>query len=126
MDRDLVRVASQFQKGYKVMYCSITSIQVRPDKVDEFVRTYAEIAPGATQESNDLKSVQLLTERSTGKVLIIGWWETEAAARAWETNAWAQGSLGKLQPLLTTPIQFSRDYYDVSFEHEYVAKVPRP
>lgn len=53
------------------MYCSITSIQVKPDKVDEFVRTYAEIAPGAAQETNDLKSVQLLTERSTGKVLII-------------------------------------------------------
>lgn len=108
------------------MDCSETSIQVQADKVDECVHTYAEFAPGATQEAQGLKNAQLLTDRATGKVLIIGWWETEAAARAWETNAWATASLGKVQPMLATPVQFSRDYYDVSFEHDYAATVPRP
>lgn len=93
-------------------YNSVTAVQVQPDKVDELIRGYKEIAQ-ATQASG-LKGVRLLTNHTTGKALIIGRWETEADAKAFESSPTFQAAAANLANILAAPP--TREYYEVSFE----------
>ena len=95
-------------------YNAITTLQVHPDKVDEFISAYKEMA--RTTEAQGLKGARLLTDRATGKVLIIAGWETEADARAFESSPAFQAAAANLATILTAPP--TREYYEVSFEYE--------
>lgn len=98
------------------MYASVTTVQVQPDKVEELIRGYTEVAQSIPQVQG-LKSARLLTDRTSGKVLILGLWETEADARAFETNPTFQQALAGLRDYLVGAP--TREYYEVSFEKEY-------
>jgi heme-degrading monooxygenase HmoA len=93
---------------------AVTTVQVYPEKMDEFIRAYEEMAQ-ATQ-AQGLKGVRLLTNRSTGKALILAHWETEADAKAFESSPTFQTAAASLAPILTAPP--GREYYEVSFEKE--------
>jgi heme-degrading monooxygenase HmoA len=96
---------------------AITTVQVQPDKVDELIRLYKEMAQ-ATQ-AQGLKGARLLTNRATGKVLIIGRWEAEADAKAFESSPTFQAAAANLGAMLTAPP--TREYYEVSLEYEVSA-----
>jgi heme-degrading monooxygenase HmoA len=98
-------------------YNSVTMVQVHPDKVDELIRIYKQLAQ-ATQAAG-LKGARLLTNRVTGKALIIGRWETEADAKAFESSPTFQAAAANLGTMLTAPP--TREYYEVSFEYEVSA-----
>ena len=95
-------------------YNAVTTLQVKPDKLNEFIGAYKEMAQ-ATQ-AQGLKGARLLTDRTTGKVLLIAGWETEADARAFESSPAFQAAAANLAPILTAPP--TREYYEVSFEYE--------
>jgi quinol monooxygenase YgiN len=93
---------------------AVTMVQVHPDKVDELIRAYEEMTRAT--EAQGLMGARLLTNRTTGKVLIIGLWESEADAKAFESSPGFQESVASIAPLLTAAP--TREYYEVSFEYE--------
>jgi heme-degrading monooxygenase HmoA len=95
------------------MYSSVTTFQVQPDKVDELIRIYEE-ASQALPGLQGLKDSRLLTDRSTGKGLVVAVWETEADIKAFENNPVFREAMAGLQSILSAPP--SREYYEVSSE----------
>lgn len=86
------------------MHARFFSAQVSPEKVEEFIRLwYDEMLPGAKLQQG-WKSARLFVERKTGKVSIVGLWETEADALATGAgSAHAERIMGILRTLLVAP-----------------------
>ena len=82
------------------MYARVTTGQLHPDKIDEASQIYqASIIP-AMKSAKGLKHLFALTDRATGKGLVITIWETEADMKASESSGLYQQQAAKLAPLL--------------------------
>jgi heme-degrading monooxygenase HmoA len=91
----------------------VITIQVIPDKVDEFVNVWhSRMAPNA-QKQPGWQSARLLVNRQTGKVLVVGIWTTEAEAQASGTGSeYAERQMALLAGLVTAPPVF--EHYEVA------------
>lgn len=89
----------------------ITTIEVKPENIDEFIRIWSE-------GSMDVKSFEgfkagyLVTNRDLGKAVIVGLWETTAHAAAFSSSNVFQTVMGKLKPLATN--QPARESFEIS------------
>jgi hypothetical protein len=92
------------------MYVRVVTVQVQSGKMDEFWRRIREAAP-AVQAIRGFHEARFLTDASTGTVLGVTMWETEADAKAAPVGG-AEG--GRLRDLLTTPAVVA--YYELSME----------
>ena len=92
------------------MYARVVTVHVQPGKMDEAWRRLRELAP-AVQAIRGFHEARFLTDASTGTVLGVTMWETEADAKAAPVGG-AEG--GPLRELLTTPAVVA--YYEVSME----------
>jgi quinol monooxygenase YgiN len=94
------------------MYARIVTVQVQPEKREEAISIFQNsIIPAAKQQKGFI-SLMLLTDRSTGKGISIGVWETEADLKANEASGYLQEQFAKLAGVAVAPPV--RDEYEVS------------
>ena len=60
----------------------VFTLQVKPGRMDEFVKTWNEQMLPAAESQPGWLSGRLLVDRASGKVLLVGIWATEAQATA--------------------------------------------
>ena len=84
------------------MYARVTSGQLHPDKIDQAIRMYQESIVPALKHAKGFTSLLALTDRATGKGLVIALWETEAAMQASQTSGLYQEQVAKLAHLLVS------------------------
>jgi heme-degrading monooxygenase HmoA len=66
------------------MYARITTLEVPPDKVDDGTRHVREQTLPQLQQMDGFKGFVALTDRQSGKLLGVAFWESEEALRATE------------------------------------------
>lgn len=89
------------------MYASVTVAQVNPDRIEDVASLYAKVLPTLRSAIGWL-GVYVVVDRSTGGGHLLGLWETEADARAFETSGTFQKVLGEYPPgILVSPPQRS-------------------
>lgn len=94
------------------MYARVTVTHMKTDRLDEVITLFAESVIPAARSQQGFKEMYLLTDRTTGKGLAIGMWESEADANANEQSGYYQEQLNKFKDLLAGPPV--REGYEVS------------
>ncbi len=96
------------------MFARVTTLQVRPGKLDALVRVYEKtILPAAVAERG-FRGTYLLTEQGGGKCVAVTFWETEEDALANEASGYYQEQVGNVVYFLTTmPV---REGYEVAVQ----------
>ena len=94
------------------MYARLTTIHVKPEKIDEAIGIYkASVIPAAKQQDGFV-AAYLLTDKPTGRGISMTIWKTEEDALANEHNRYYQEQLVKFMELfLSPPI---REGYNIS------------
>jgi heme-degrading monooxygenase HmoA len=89
----------------------LTTIEVKPENMDEFIRIWNE---GATDVKpfTGFKEGYLITNRDLGKAVIVGVWESAAEAATFSNSAVFQTAIGKLKPLAVN--QPVREFFEIS------------
>jgi heme-degrading monooxygenase HmoA len=80
------------------MYASVTTEKAKLDKLDEAASAWRDLLTEARPQG--LKGAYYLHDRQSGEVVIVGLWNTEADARAFETSGGFQQAVGKLAAYL--------------------------
>jgi quinol monooxygenase YgiN len=60
------------------MFARVTTFQLQPGRLDEFLRLFQDVIVPATAAQAGFGGLTLLTDVPIGKVLAVGLWETEA------------------------------------------------
>lgn len=94
------------------MFARVTVTYMKPDRLHEATTLFAESVIPAARTQKGFKEMYLLTDRTTGKGLAIGFWESEADANANEKSGYYQEQLNKFKDLFTGPP--AREEYEVS------------
>ena len=68
------------------MYAGVTHIQSDPEKIDETIATYKDTIVPMFGQQPGVKGLLLLVDRSTGKAISVGLWDSEESAKAYETS----------------------------------------
>jgi quinol monooxygenase YgiN len=91
------------------MHARVTTVQVRPERLDELQRIVQE-AVDALHQQPGFRGLTFMIERDTGKGLIQSLWDSEGALAATEGGIYRERMLA-IGPLLAAgPI---RDQYEV-------------
>ncbi len=94
------------------MYARVTTFQIQPDKIDENNQVAESIIPAIKQQPG-FKSFIALTDRTTGKAILVTLFETEADMKAGVNNGFVQQQVAKIAPYLTaTP---TSEFFEVTF-----------
>jgi quinol monooxygenase YgiN len=102
----------EVQKGGQGGHARVLTAMAQLGKMDEGMQIVRDsILPAARQQPGFKEGFWLL-DRSTGKVMAITLWETEAALLASETSGYFREQLAKVAPVLAT--QVVREVYEVS------------
>jgi len=96
------------------MNARVTTVQVRPDKMDEAIGIYRDSVTPAAQQQKGFKGLLMLTDRNTGKGISIALWETEADMTAGESSGYFQQQLAKFKDVFSAPPV--REQYEVSVQ----------
>ena len=84
------------------MFARETMTNVQPDKVDEAISLWRDSVLPAARQQKGFNGGYLLTDRSTGKGIAIGFWETEADLKAsGEASPYFREQMAKFAGLLT-------------------------
>ena len=89
------------------MHARVTTRQIQPGQMDEAMRIYRDVVVPAGAERQGNKGGLVLTDRSTGKLMTISLWDTEADLRA-------SGPSGATDAISTGPPV--REIYEVSLQ----------
>ena len=84
------------------MYARVTTASVKPDKFDENVKTMRELLP-LIKKQKGFKGGFFLTNRATGKAIIISTWKAEADMTAAADSAALKEGSAKMMPLVVAP-----------------------
>jgi hypothetical protein len=68
------------------MHASVVTVQFKPDQIDKAIQIYEESQPSHTQKAAGAKGFLLLVDRTNGKALSIGLWESKEAADKFDTR----------------------------------------
>jgi heme-degrading monooxygenase HmoA len=85
------------------MFARITWLQLQPGKMDEFKRVFRDFIAPALQSQPGFRSIILLTDDASNKVLGMTQWATEADLIAIQTSGVNNELLGALRPLVAEP-----------------------
>ncbi len=94
------------------MFARLTIVQIKKDRLDEANKLFAESVIPAAKQQQGYIALYLLTDRTTGKGISVGFWESEADAMANEQSGYYQEQVGKFKDLMTAPPV--REGYEVS------------
>ena len=94
------------------MHARVLSYIGQLGKTDEIVRGFQEQITPAAQQQRGFSGGLLLTDRATGRVMVVSLWETEAAMVKGEANGYMQAQLARLRRLAAnTPVL---EHFEVS------------
>jgi heme-degrading monooxygenase HmoA len=80
------------------------TLQLAPDKVDEFIRLWHDVMVPTARSQKGWKGARLLMDRKTSKAIVVGDWETEADATSTSTGSgYADQQRATLAGLITAP-----------------------
>lgn len=85
------------------MFARTTSLQLQPNKMDEFKQLFQEFIGPTLQRQPGFRLITLLTDDKNGKVLGTTQWATEADLIAIQTSEINQEFLRRLRPLVAVP-----------------------
>lgn len=96
------------------MFARMTTLFIKPDKIDEAIRIYESSVMPAAREQKGFRMAKLLLDRNSGRAISITFWETEEDAAANEENLYYQDQLVKFMNIYAAdPV---REGYDVAIE----------
>jgi heme-degrading monooxygenase HmoA len=101
-------------RGDKIMNARVTTVQVRPDKIEDTIGIYRDSVTPSAQQQKGFKGLLLLTDPATGKGISIALWETEADMIAGESSGYYQQQLAKFKDVFSAPPV--REQYEVSVQ----------
>jgi heme-degrading monooxygenase HmoA len=96
------------------MWSRVTKIKVDPSKISEEKRIIEESAVPAAKEKKGFRGVVWLSEPSTGKGIVISFWETKEDLLANEESGFFQEQEAKFSSVLTEPAL--KEHYEVISE----------
>lgn len=97
------------------MYARLFTIQVLPDRMDEFIQRWHDAMLPLAQQQPGWRSARLLVDRQAGKAVVVGIWESEADAMvSGAGSAYAQQQQALLGDLNTAPPVM--EHYEVAGE----------
>jgi heme-degrading monooxygenase HmoA len=86
------------------MIARVFTIQVIPEKMEAFIQRWHDSMLPLAKEQKGWKSARLLVDRQSGKVVIVGMWQTEADALATGAGtAHAEKQRAFLEGLISAP-----------------------
>ena len=80
------------------MYASVIHEQVKLDQLDAAAQAWRALLAAAPPQG--LQTAYYLQDRQSGEVVVVGVWETEAAAQAFETSGAFQHAVSQLAAYL--------------------------
>ena len=99
------------------MRARVTFTQMSSDRFGEVLDVFCQSTLPTAQQAPGNKGVLLLTDRGTGKAIMVSFWETEADMRASESErGYYQEQLAKYMPFFTVPPV--REDYEVTIEEQ--------
>ena len=81
------------------MYARLTTVYVKLDKIDEAINIYEEYVIPAANAQPGCCGCYLLTDRSTGKGIVMTMWETRYYAGASIQNGYYQAQLNRFSTM---------------------------
>ncbi len=95
------------------MYASVTTGQIQPDKLDEFLAILQESIVSQIKDLPGLKNFSVLTDEKINKFMITATYETEADAERTQTSGDGPKIFGGIISLVV-PESATREGYEVS------------
>ena len=96
------------------MYARLTTCQVKPGGVDQFLSIYKESILPAVKEQRGFSGAHVLTDRKNNTVIAVAIWRTEADMMANEKSGYYSEQLAKIKSVLSAPAV--REIYEVSVD----------
>jgi len=96
------------------MYARVTFATAEPAKVDQTIKTMRDSVLPVVKKQKGFEGLIYLTNRKTGKGMVIGLWNTEDDLAAVESSGVYQAQVAKVIPLLSGPPTMER--YEVSLK----------
>jgi heme-degrading monooxygenase HmoA len=85
------------------MISRVVTIQTQPGKLDDAIRIYREgILPIVSQQQG-YRSVMLLSDPNTNKLMIVGLWDSEAELKTADADPGIREQLGKFRETFAVP-----------------------
>ena len=97
------------------MYARITTVNVKPDKLNEATDLFEKSVVPAAKDRDGFRGILLLVDKSTGKSLSIALWESEQDMKAGETSGYLQEQYSKFSAHFTSPPEPAP--YEVKVHH---------
>lgn len=94
------------------MHAGVVTLRVRPDKVEEAIRIYRELALPELKEMPGFEGGYVLTDDESGKGCIIGLWHTREDAENFHSSGSFREQAAKFEDVLAEAP--SREVYLVS------------
>jgi heme-degrading monooxygenase HmoA len=85
------------------MYARLTTMHVKPEKIDEAIKIYKKSVVPAAKSQQGFVAAYLLTDRPTGRGISMTIWKSEEDALANEHNRYYQEQLVKFMELFQSP-----------------------
>jgi heme-degrading monooxygenase HmoA len=96
------------------MYARVTIAAAQPGKIDESIKVMRDSILPAAKKQKGFKNLFFLTDRATGKAIVIAIWKSEADMTAGESSGYYREQVAKELPLLVGPP--TREHYEVSVQ----------
>jgi len=94
------------------MYARVTFATAEPAKVDQTIKIMRDSILPAAKKQKGFKGLIYLTNRKTGKGMVIVLWNTEGDMTAGESSGFYQEQVAKEMPLLSGPP--TMEHYEVN------------
>lgn len=94
------------------MHAGVVSFRAQPGKMEEAVRTYRDMVMPTLQEQKGYKGGLLMTDAETSKGYVVGLWETQDDAEAFESSGAYQEQVARFGAVFAEPPV--RETYEVS------------
>ena len=96
------------------MYARTGISHMKPGKMDEAIGLYRDSVVPLLKKQKGFKRLYFLTDRKTGKYVVITVWETEADMTATESSGFLQEVIAKFGSLMAAPPTIER--YEVGLQ----------
>ena len=104
----------EVQQGSPGRYARVLTATAQPGKTDEGVQIVRDSLLPVTRQQLGYRGYLSLNDRTTGRVISITLWETEADLNASESSGLLREQLGKVAQVLAT--QVVREVYEVTVQ----------
>ncbi len=104
----------EVQQGGAGTYARVLTTTAQPGKMDEGMQIVRDTALPAARQQPGFKGGLWLLDRSTGKIMSITLWATEADLLAGESSGYYQAQIAKVAHVLAT--QVVREAYEVALQ----------